>query len=62
VLGAFAALGIAALLALVLGFLQIAGRTPQPSWADQFMDEDAQGVLSTNAHGQIIYANGPMAR
>lgn len=57
VLGAFAALGIAALLALVLGFLQVAGRAPAPSWADQFMDEDAQGVLSTNAQGQIVYAN-----
>ncbi|MEO0384112.1 MAG: response regulator [Pseudomonadota bacterium] len=57
VLGAFAALGIAALLALVLGFLQVAGRAPTPSWADQFMDEDAQGVLSTNAQGQIVYAN-----
>jgi two-component system cell cycle sensor histidine kinase/response regulator CckA len=58
VLGGFAALGIAALLALVLGFLQIAGRAPPPSWADQFMDEDVQGVLSTNSQGQIIYANG----
>jgi two-component system, cell cycle sensor histidine kinase and response regulator CckA len=58
VLGGFAALGIAALLALVLGFLQIAGRAPPPSWADQFMDEDVQGVLSTNSQGQIVYANG----
>jgi two-component system cell cycle sensor histidine kinase/response regulator CckA len=57
-LGAFAAIGIAALLALVLGFLQIAGRAPPPSWADQFMDEDVQGVLSTNSQGQIVYANG----
>jgi two-component system cell cycle sensor histidine kinase/response regulator CckA len=57
VLGGFAALGIAALLAMVLGFLQLAGRTPPPSWADRFMDEDAQGVLSTNAQGQIVYAN-----
>ena len=57
VLCGFAALGIAALLAVALGFLQFSGRTPAPGWADQFMDQDAQGVLYTNADGQIVYAN-----
>lgn len=57
VLCGFAALGIAALLALVLGFLQIAGREPAAGWADRFMDEDTQGVLYTNPNGQIVYAN-----
>ncbi|MFK7793437.1 MAG: cell cycle histidine kinase CckA [Devosiaceae bacterium] len=57
VLCAFAALGIAALLALGLGFLQFANRKPAAGWADRFMDQDVQGVLYTNSNGQIVYAN-----
>lgn len=57
VLSGFAALGIAGILALVLGFLRISGRAPMPGWADQFLDEDAQGLIYTNPKGQVMYAN-----
>lgn len=57
VLSGFAALGIAGILALVLGFLQVSGRDPEPGWADQFLDEDAQGLIYTNPKGQVMYAN-----
>ncbi len=57
ILGGFAALGIAALLALLLGFLQFAGRQRTVSWAERYMDDDSLAVLCTNATGQIIYAN-----
>lgn len=57
VLSGFAALGIAGLLALVLGFLQMSGRTPPPGWADRFLDEDTHGLIYTNPKGQVMYAN-----
>lgn len=58
VLAGFAAFGVAALLAFFLGFLSLApSNADAPGWADQFMNRDSQGVLYTNAVGQIVYAN-----
>ncbi|MBV6656494.1 MAG: response regulator [Devosiaceae bacterium] len=58
VLAGFSAIGVAALLALVLGFVQIAGRgAPTPTWADRFLDDEPDAVLCTDGNGQIMYAN-----
>ena len=57
VLCGFSALGVAGLVAVVLGFLQFAGGDPVGSWADRFLDGDADGLLYTDAAGQVMYAN-----
>lgn len=57
VLCGFAALGIAALLALVLGFVRFAFQNADTSWADQFLNEDEHGLICTNSKGQVVYAN-----
>jgi hypothetical protein len=63
VLGGFAALGIAALLALVLGFCKSPDVHRQPSWADQFMDEDVAGrSIHQRAMARSSTPTAPMAR
>ncbi|MEM6383868.1 MAG: response regulator [Pseudomonadota bacterium] len=57
VLAGFSALGVAGLLALVLGFVQFAERERPAGWADGFLDADQDGLLCTDANGQIMYAN-----
>ncbi|MGD1888496.1 MAG: PAS domain-containing protein, partial [Cohaesibacteraceae bacterium] len=53
----FAAAGIAALLALALGFLRFSSRQPQSDCARRLMDQDGHGILFAHVNGQVLYAN-----
>lgn len=62
VLCGFAALGVAALLAMALGFLRFSARQPGSGWARQLMDEDGHGILFAHVNGQVLYANEAYGR